>query len=99
MVCNNINSFTAAGIGELRNNQDATLTYEGENWVLIQQTSNFLLKLLPNITEGVEVNSPLGSIDFLNKISTIINTRFSAQTFEDIIKPECKYLELVMCTV
>lgn len=95
-ICNNINSFIAAGIGELRNNQDATLTYEGENWVLIQQTSNFLLKLLPNITEGVEVNSPLGSIDFLNNISTIINTRFSAQTFEDIIKPECKYLELMV---
>lgn len=92
MTCNDINSFTAAGFGELRNNQDATLTYEGENWVLIQQTSNFLLKLLPNISEGVEVTSPLGSIDFLNNISNIMKTRFSAQTFQDIIKPESKYV-------
>ncbi|XP_066246335.1 peroxisomal acyl-coenzyme A oxidase 3-like [Euwallacea similis] len=78
----------AAGIGDLRNNQDATLTYEGENWVLIQQTSNFLLKLRPNILSGVEVKAPLKSVDFLNNISAILKSKFTAKSFEEVIRPE-----------
>lgn len=88
-ACGGHGYLKAAGLGELKSNQDAALTYEGENWVLIQQTSNFLLKLWPNILQGIEVTSPLKSVDFFNNAADILSkSKFSSRNVEDICKPE-----------
>lgn len=49
----------------MRNDHDPNLTHEGETYILLQQTSNYLLK---NYRLPVsEVKSPLGSLDFLTR--------------------------------
>jgi acyl-CoA oxidase len=65
--CGGHGYLKAANIGELRNNHDATVTYEGDNNVLGQQGSNWLLKQWNGNLE-----SPLGSINFLSRRDVIL---------------------------
>nr|CAD7256880.1 unnamed protein product [Timema shepardi] len=78
------------GLGDLRNNNDACCTYEGENSVLIQQTSNWLLQLWSRRDGKSQgpITSPLGSVDFLSNAQDILATRFSASTKEMAVRPE-----------
>ncbi|XP_050305250.1 peroxisomal acyl-coenzyme A oxidase 3-like [Anthonomus grandis grandis] len=87
-ACGGHGYLKASGIGDLRGHQDATLTYEGENWVLNQQTSNFLLKVWPEVMSGVEVNSPLGSVNFLNNAKDILRFKFTVGSAEELCRPE-----------
>lgn len=80
-----------AGLGDARNQHDPNMTYEGENHVLIQQTSNWLLKYWPLILKGQQFSTPLNSIGFLNDAQEILkNRRFSANNFNEIISPDGK---------
>ncbi len=73
-------------MGELRNNHDACVTYEGDNNVLGQQASNWLIRQWEN---GVE--SPAGTANFIKNREEI-----SAFNFEIILRKcevksfECK---------
>ena len=53
-----------AGLGKLRGDNDANCTYEGDNTVLLQQTSQWLLGLTRNGT----VESPMGSVGWLGNL-------------------------------
>lgn len=81
----------ASGLGQLRNDNDANCTYEGENNVLIQQTSNWLLSLYKNLQKGTKVFTPMGSATFLNDIDSILKTKFPAKTIDEATKPESMY--------
>ncbi|KAF2886215.1 hypothetical protein ILUMI_19959 [Ignelater luminosus] len=89
----------AAGIGDIRNDHDANSTYEGENHVLIQQTSNWLLKFWPPILQGQTISSPLKSIDFLTNCLEILKTRCVVDNVDDFITPNniCNMYQWLTC--
>nr|CAD7574923.1 unnamed protein product [Timema californicum] len=89
-ACGGHGYLKVSGLGDLRNSNDACCTYEGENSVLIQQTSNWLLQLWSRRDDKSQgpITSPLGSVDFLSKAQEILATRFSASTKEMAVRPE-----------
>ncbi|XP_029165849.1 peroxisomal acyl-coenzyme A oxidase 3-like [Nylanderia fulva] len=75
-------------LGDIRADNDANCTYEGENNILIQQASNWLLSQWTNVINGRSVPSPLGSADFLVDAVRILNAKFNQTTVEDTLSPE-----------
>lgn len=75
--CGGHGYLKASNIGELRNNHDATVTYEGDNNVLGQQASNWLLKQWNG-----DIKSPLGTVNFLSHREKILKSSF--KSFEQL---------------
>jgi len=85
-------------LGDIRAENDANCTYEGENNVLIQQASNWLLNQWANMINGQPVSSPLSSADFLMNAEQILNTKFNQTTMEDALKPE-SMIKIFLCCI
>lgn len=85
------NFFLVSGLGDLRDSNDANLTYEGENNVLIQQTSNWLLGVRRQGYEHFAKASPLGSAKFLVNSKSILKQKFTFRTSEKALEVESKY--------
>lgn len=75
-------------LGDIRAEHDANCTYEGENNVLIQQTSNWLLNQWSNVMDGKDVKSPLDTINFLMDNERILQQKFNFTTIEELISPK-----------
>uniref|UniRef100_A0AAQ5YS56 Acyl-coenzyme A oxidase n=1 Tax=Amphiprion ocellaris TaxID=80972 RepID=A0AAQ5YS56_AMPOC len=73
-------------LGDLRDDNDPNCTYEGDNNVLLQQTSNYLLSWFhaKHISEssGSRIESPLHTVDFLDDYQKILESRFTPTTME-----------------
>lgn len=74
--------------GELRDDNDPNCTYEGDNNMLLGQTSNYLLSLLEAKEKGATIFCPLHSADFLDNIEQIMSNKFHAKTEQECRDPD-----------
>nr|AON96598.1 acyl-coenzyme A oxidase 3 peroxisomal [Bicyclus anynana] len=87
-ACGGHGYLKAAGIGDLRNENDANCTYEGENSLLLQQNSNWLLSVWPKRRElNVAQESPLGSLEFLLDVDDVLKKTCPWKTVEELTDP------------
>ncbi|XP_044730843.1 peroxisomal acyl-coenzyme A oxidase 3-like [Chrysoperla carnea] len=87
-ACGGHGYLKAAQLGDLRNDNDAHCTYEGENTVLIQQASNWLLKLWSMVLKKEQINTPLNSVYYLNNAEQLLVSKFKTDCVEDILRPD-----------
>ncbi|XP_056884218.1 peroxisomal acyl-coenzyme A oxidase 3 isoform X2 [Takifugu flavidus] len=85
-ACGGHGYLAVSRLGNLRDDNDPNCTYEGDNNVLLQQTSNYLLGWLHlKRHNGVQIESPLHSVDFLNDLQTILPSRFTPTTVDQCL--------------
>lgn len=89
-ACGGHGYLKVSQIGDLRNDNDANCTYEGENNVLIQQASNWLLNIRKRGYEAFAHESPLGSASFMADAAHILSSKFHWHTIEEVSSPESK---------
>ncbi|KAI4499967.1 hypothetical protein M0802_004837 [Mischocyttarus mexicanus] len=77
-----------ARLGDIRNDHDANCTYEGENNILIQQSSNWLISQWSSILNGQTVSSPFGTIDYIQDSQNILKQKFNCKTIEETMNLE-----------
>lgn len=77
-----------ARFGDLRNDNDPNCTYEGENNVLLQQTSNWLLAMRRKGYSTFKEVSPLGSAQFLANFDSIIKQKFQCVNAREAVAAE-----------
>lgn len=77
-ACGGHGYLKASKLGDLRNDHDPSCTYEGDNNVLGQQASNWLLR---QWTDNVE--SPVGTANFLGNRKKLLQ-----QKYEDILEKD-----------
>jgi acyl-CoA oxidase len=87
-ACGGHGYLKCARLGDLRNDNDPNMTYEGENNVLIQQASNFLVSVRGKGWGAFESASPLGTAAFLKDGEGILRSKWSWKTVECAMKPE-----------
>ncbi|XP_033123209.1 peroxisomal acyl-coenzyme A oxidase 3-like isoform X2 [Anneissia japonica] len=73
--------------GVLRDDNDPNCTYEGDNNVLLQQTSNAVLVMVKAVQTGEVVQTPLKTMNFLNDMGAIIKQKFTATTEQEMLDP------------
>ncbi|XP_021963097.1 peroxisomal acyl-coenzyme A oxidase 3 [Folsomia candida] len=90
-ACGGHGYLKAAGIGRLRDDGDSFLTFEGDNNVLLQQASNWLLNVWVNTKrEEMATSSPFGAIKFLKNADARLKKKFvfkSREPREDFLQP------------
>lgn len=71
------------GIVNIIDEFSPVVTYEGDNTVMAQQCSRYLMKCVKKVQKGETVQ---GVYSYLNKIQTMLGTQNQAKTAEDYIK-------------
>ncbi|XP_073986322.1 peroxisomal acyl-coenzyme A oxidase 3-like isoform X2 [Rhodnius prolixus] len=87
-ACGGHGYLQVAGFADLRNDNDANLTYEGDNNVLIQQTSNWLLQLWSQKDLAGIWDTPLKTVIFLEKWKELSQRKFSAKSIQETVSPK-----------
>ena len=64
--------------------------------MLIQQTSNWLLRQWNKIREGEGVASPYNTVDFLSNATEILRKKFKGRDLQDVANHSCKYKQICL---
>ncbi|XP_060800506.1 peroxisomal acyl-coenzyme A oxidase 3 [Amyelois transitella] len=75
-ACGGHGYLKSANLGEIRSNHEPTVTYEGDNNVLSQQSGNWLLRQYHAATTSQPLDTPLRTVAFLGCHEEIMNRRF-----------------------
>lgn len=86
-ACGGHGYLKSSGLSELRNDNDANCTYEGDNNVLVQQVSNWLFHLWANRNDRNVFDTPLKTVDFLAQADSILSKKFGASSINDVKNP------------
>ncbi|XP_049867452.1 peroxisomal acyl-coenzyme A oxidase 3 [Pectinophora gossypiella] len=86
-ACGGHGYLKAARIGDLRNDNDANCTYEGENSLLLQQASNWLLNVWSRRGTITKDDTPYGSLQFLDNADQLLFETCPWNTVEELIDP------------
>lgn len=77
-ACGGHGYLKSSRLSEFRNNNDPLLTFEGDNNVLIQQTSNYILNFFDDfIKNGKYIETPLECLDYLKRFSELNGKQFN----------------------
>ncbi|BFZ05394.1 hypothetical protein BsWGS_08433 [Bradybaena similaris] len=87
-ACGGHGYFKVNRLGEIRNDHDPNNTYEGDNNVILQQTSQYLLSFLDDAITGRPINTPLGSVNFLSDLPSRLKSKFTAGSIAECLNPE-----------
>lgn len=83
-ACGGHGYLKASNLGDLRNNHDPSVTYEGDNNVLGQQASNWLIRQWND-----KLECPFGTVEFINRRGEVLNEKFR-NPGKDGINVDCK---------
>ncbi|XP_050304930.1 peroxisomal acyl-coenzyme A oxidase 3-like [Anthonomus grandis grandis] len=84
-ACGGHGFLKSARLGDLRATIDPCVTYEGDNNVMLQQTSNWLLRQWQSVRQTGNLTTPLGSCLFLKKYREIENCRLSTTCPKELL--------------
>ncbi|KAI9565796.1 hypothetical protein GHT06_009591 [Daphnia sinensis] len=89
-ACGGHGYLAASGLGNIREDNDANCTYEGDNNVLLQQTANWLLNLwsLVQRRQSVAPYTPLGSATYLDSAETILKSKCNLNAPHQWFEPQ-----------
>lgn len=87
-ACGGHGYLKSARLGDLRNVSDPCVTYEGDNNVLVQQTSNWLLRQWTTLLQDGKLSSPLDTCSFLKQHQKILEKKFD----RFVLNVDCKLL-------
>uniref|UniRef100_A0A915JCX1 Acyl-CoA dehydrogenase/oxidase C-terminal domain-containing protein n=1 Tax=Romanomermis culicivorax TaxID=13658 RepID=A0A915JCX1_ROMCU len=94
-ACGGHGYLKASRLGDLRSDIDPTVTYEGDNNVLLQQTANYLLSNFKSGGSYERFISPLKTINFVSKakyLLTMNRSRIWEQTCDEIVLNAYRFL-------
>ncbi|XP_015115558.1 peroxisomal acyl-coenzyme A oxidase 3 [Diachasma alloeum] len=84
-ACGGHGYHKGAKLGDMAADHEPTVTYEGDNNVLVQQTSNWILRQWEGAQKGITDGSPLDSINFLFNGDQILEKKFTVNHVDDIM--------------
>lgn len=90
-ACGGHGYLKCARLGDLRNDNDANCTYEGENNILIQQTSNVLLNSRSKGWQAFGDYFATGTTHFLKDGEKILQSRWTWKKVDCAVRPESEF--------
>ncbi|CAF4117910.1 unnamed protein product [Rotaria socialis] len=99
-ACGGHGYLYATGFGTIRNDNDPSCTFEGDNNVLLQQASNYILSSYEDTYKNnTPISSPFKSIDFIATLKNTMRNNRCSITAECDIKDLLKAVEWLLCYI